>query len=275
MRTVDPGTRPFYKYASEAATLAILETSNVRYSTPLVFNDPFDVQSGLHFDFDLSTLHDKVLDRMELLVSATATPRVDPDDVWGKVVLLAHQRFPTRGFDKGHWRTLTLDSFKRMESVIRDTQTKYQRHWRETLLPGIRVFCVSEERDNLLMWAHYADEHQGAVLELWSLPEEDNPLSVARPIEYLNQPPPFYAESDWLDDLVGIKKLDLTALYRRYAYAKSSHWAYEKEWRVWYPLSTTDQYDYAPINPKEFKAIYIGCRARPEFREAVVNLVTN
>lgn len=271
IRGISTSMRPFFKYASPDTTIAILLNRSYRYSTPKTFNDPFDVQSGLHFDFDTNTLHGKIIDRIEKLASAPADPNVDPNDVWGKVVLEARKYYPTHGFPKDRWLTMTSEHFVSLLQEIKDTQKKYQEHWWETLLPSIRVFCVSEERDNLLMWAHYARDHTGAVLELWSLPEEDNPLSVARPVNYVCKPPPFFTESEWLDDFTGIKKLDFSALYKRYAYAKSQHWEYEREWRIWYPLADAGDHDYVPMKGREFKALYIGCRAKPEFaRQATV-----
>ena len=46
----------FFKYAKADAALSILRTATIRYSSPLIFNDPFDNLSGLHFDFDLAEL---------------------------------------------------------------------------------------------------------------------------------------------------------------------------------------------------------------------------
>ena len=273
MRT--PGTRPFYKYASPATALKVLETGTFRYSSPLKFNDPFDIQSGLHFDFDTGTLHDKVLNALEVLASAPTEPPVDHEDVWGKIVLEARKYVPKYGFPKARWREATADLFGRLEVTIRQTQADYKQHWRVKMLPGIRVFCVSEDRDNLLMWAHYAQDHKGLVFELWSLPAEDNPLSVAQPIDYVDLPPPFFTEAEWIDDFMGIKKLDSGALYRKYAYAKSSDWDYEKEWRVWYPFSTSESYDYSQINPNELKAVYIGCQAETNFRATVLAELAN
>ncbi len=228
MHNAPPGKRPFFKYASPDATLAMLRNRTMRYSSPLAFNDPFDVQSGLHFNFDIDSLHDKVLDRLEQLASSKDEPNVDSDDVWGKVVLEVRKYYPTHGFPKDRLKSMTNESFCWLVEQIKDTQAKYQKDW-WAMLPGIRVFCVSEDRDNLLMWAHYSRDHTGAVLELWSLPEEDNHLSVARRVEYVVKPPPFYTESEWIDDTVGIKKLDSSALYQRYAYVKSQHWEYERE----------------------------------------------
>lgn len=261
-----PGKRPFYKHATAGTTLAVLRSGCFRYSSPLLFNDPFDIQSGLHFDFDLSELHGKVLDRLEELAASAEEPAVIPGDVWGQLVLAVRSHFPTHGFPRARWAETTAPSFQALLGVIEDTQKQYREHWRSRLLPGIRVFCVTEERDNLLMWAHYSKDHTGAMFELWSLPEEDNPLSVARPVEYCESPPPFFSEREWLDDFMGLKKLDPSALYRRYAYAKSGHWSYEKEWRVWYPLSdTAEMYDTMPIRASELRAIYFGCRAEQAF----------
>jgi hypothetical protein len=189
------------------------------------------------------------------------------------MVLLARKYFPRDGFNRDRWIEFTKPAFDNLLPVIRDTQAKYQRHWQEEQLPGIRVFCVSEDRDNLLMWAHYAKDHRGAVFELWSLPDEDNPLSTAVPVRYVDRPIPFYSKTDWVNDMVSVRRLDLRSLYQEYACTKSSHWSYEREWRVWYPLSKTDKYDYSPIRRSELKAVYLGCQSEPAMREPVKRLL--
>lgn len=266
-----PGERPFYKYLPPSTALAILQSQTVRYSSPLSFNDPFDVQSGLHFDFDMDTLHDRVIERIHQLASAAVEPPIDAQDVWGQVVLTIRKHYPTHGFDQKRWKIKSGPSFNQVVQLIKETQKKCQEHWRNMLTPSSRVFCVSEVKDSLLMWAHYAKDHTGCVFEFWSLPNEDNALSVARCVDYVETPPPFYSEDEWLDDFVGIKKLDLNRLNRRYAYVKSSHWSYEREWRVWYPLAEgSGEFDEVPIRSSELRAMYIGCRASDPFREELV-----
>ncbi len=95
--------------------------------------------------------------------------------------------------------------------------------------------CVSEERSNLLMWAHYAKDHTGAVFEFLSLPDEGNPLLVAEPVMYVDHPIPFFTESEWLDHIFSVRRLNESELYKRYVYTKSSDWRYEREWRC-YPF---------------------------------------
>ena len=76
----------FFKYTSASAAVKILESSAVLYRSPIQFNDPFDVQSGLHFDFDVDSLPDKILDRMEELLSSETKPDI-PNAELGEVVL--------------------------------------------------------------------------------------------------------------------------------------------------------------------------------------------
>lgn len=223
------GARQFYKYATPKTALSVLKSRSFRYSSPLKFNDPFDFQSGLHFDFDIDSLHRKILDRLFVLATSKAEPIVDINDPWGKLVMLVREKYTTHGFPRQRWEEMSAPSFARLIGEIRITQKKYQDYWWKRLLPSIRVFCVSEDRDNLLMWSHYARDHTGVVFELHSLPEEDNPLSVAKPIKYVETPPPFFTEAEWIDDILSIKKMDHRELNRRYAYFKSSHWKYEKE----------------------------------------------
>ena len=40
-----------------------------------------------------------------------------------------------------------------------------------------RILCLTESYDNKLMWAHYADQHYGCVLELDSV-YLDKPSSI-------------------------------------------------------------------------------------------------
>jgi hypothetical protein len=124
------------------------------------------------------------------------------------------------------------------------------------------------------MWAHYAKDHTGVVFELRSLPKEDNALSVAKPVIYCDSPPPFFSEAEWLDNVFAIKKLDYQELGRRYAYSKSVHWQYEREWRVWdlAPRGSEQRSSDYAIRSNEISALYIGCRAAPSFVDEVVAL---
>lgn len=263
--------RPFYKYASPDTALAILRSKNVRYSSPLLFNDPFDCQSCLHFDFDLSNLSDKVSDRIHELAAALNDPSVDQENIFGKAVLAIRENYSQNGVpSKLSERFPDITLFFDLVAIgIESLKNNYQ-----SLLSKLRVFCVSEEKENLLMWAHYAKDHTGCIFEFWSLPDEKNLLSRAQPVDYVSNQLPFFTEQELIDDIVAIKPLDFEALSRRYTYQKSSHWAYEREWRVCYDNSkSTILYDDLPIHPSELRALYIGCKASADFSEEAIGLL--
>lgn len=271
-----PGKRSFFKYLAPETALSVLKSRTVRYSSPLTFNDPFDVQSGLHFDFDIDVLQEKTLDRLEKLAAAPEEPSVDKDDPWGTVVLRARELYPTHGFPRDRWEQMTVPVFAWLVRLIKTEQEKYQEHWWKNLLPGIRVFCVSEERDSLLMWAHYARDHTGAVFEFLSLPDADNALSVAEPVIYVEQPPPLLTEVELIDDVLSGRKFNKDDLGKGYVYMKSKHWQYEREWRVWYHAPAPGiLYEDFPIWPPELASVYIGCRADRAFAGEVVSLTRN
>ena len=80
-----PTVQVFYKYTSPDTALAVLRSKTFRYSSPLLFNDPFDFQSGLHLDFDVATLPSKIFDRLEQIASSQNEPVVDAEDPWGQL----------------------------------------------------------------------------------------------------------------------------------------------------------------------------------------------
>lgn len=159
------------------------------------------------------------------------------------------KKYPIHGFPKDQMWELLAPSLEKLEQSVIATQVKYVERWTE-FLPRLRVFSVSEDRDNLLMWSHYALAHTGVVLEFKVLPDQDNSLCVARNVIYERSPPAFFTESEWVESILGIRALDTADLYWRYAYIKSDNWAYEKEWRVWDLLPDREEKlysDYALI----------------------------
>ncbi|QDA56476.1 DUF2971 domain-containing protein [Thermomonas aquatica] len=270
-----PGRRPFYKYMTPDAALATLEHKSVRYSSPLRFNDPFDHQTCLHLDFDLKDFPRKLLGKIEYLVRNPQIPILEESGPVFELIALMRAKLPTHGFPGEAFAKESLSIFSEGANEIERTRAMFQSHWEESLKAN-RTFCVTEEHTNLLMWAHYAKDHTGAVLELWSLPEEDNALSVSRPVEYTKTPPSFFTENEFLDYFCGVSALDLPALTRRAVHTKSDHWNYEKEWRVYYPLSDKPGlYEDVSLRPSEFRGIYFGCRAEPDFIEKASKLVSS
>ena len=265
----------FYKYTSADTAKKILHNGTVRYSSPLIFNDPFDIQSGLHFDFDIHSLPDKIFQRMEDLVRSSESINGDNDDPWIQAIKLMREKYATHGFAREEMWRLLAPSLKRLKETVIETQVKYIERWKE-FLPKLRVFSVSEDGDNLLMWSHYSKDHTGVVFKFNVLPDRDNALCVAQKVNYQPSPPVFFTESEWVESMLGLKPLDTEGLYWRYAYIKSDKWAYEKEWRVWdlLPDRMEELYSDYPLIPEEIAAVYLGCRIPESDKKEIVSLIS-
>jgi hypothetical protein len=266
--------KSFFKYTTASTAIKILESAKVRYSSPLLFNDPFEIQSGLHFDFDIDSLPERLIDRMEALVTAPEEPQfLDFNDFSKSVIYMRAQRSQF-GFPKHELAQLIAPVLQTLSLSAKIAQQGYQNYWWTVFLPRLRVFSVTETNDNLLMWSHYAKDHTGVVFEFRVMPEVDNPLCVAGPIRYVRHPPSFFTQQEWIDSNLGIKELNPTRLYYEYAYAKSEIWAYEREWRVWDLSPNVDEPHYKDydLRQNEIAAIYLGCRIKSEDREVIEQL---
>jgi len=109
----------------------------------------------------------------------------------------------------------------------------------EQLMSDIGVLCLSEENDNILMWAHYTKSHKGFVLGFdsrHSFFEKENLDSMQglKRVTYSEKRPtvPIFDSSS--------EKLDYEEashnFLRNFLLTKSIHWKYENEWRMFMPI---------------------------------------
>jgi hypothetical protein len=265
----------FYKYPSAETAIKILESKVFRYSSPLLFNDPFDVQTGLHFDFDVSQFPEKVWTLIERLVLQSARPVFVDDSPMGQSIALMWEKTQSQGFRRTELRALFMPGLSALTKGLVLLQTRVQNLWRQNFLPRLRIFSVSEKKDNLLMWAHYSKDHTGVVFELRVMPEEDNPLCVAKPVKCCRLPPPLFSEGQWMDFMLERTDLKEEEFFLDYANMKSDIWAYENEWRVWDLESGSEPplFSNYPIRENEIAAIYFGCRIAPETKAQILHLL--
>ncbi|MHA5498458.1 DUF2971 domain-containing protein [Pseudomonas aeruginosa] len=121
-------------------------------------------------------------------------------------------------------------------------------------LSEVGVFSLSEDPVNTLMWSHYGENHQG--LAFGFNPVEGSDLASAemcKGVSYTDE----LSEFSFMDgytaslDIYGDGELESKISFedkqiQRAIFTKTSHWAYEKEWR--YVQQTEGAYDLpAPI----------------------------
>jgi hypothetical protein len=263
----------FYKYVSPTAARTILETRKLRWSSPTLFNDPFDVPRALTMPFSEDDIHAGLVDQF-----ANMLEHGDPDMVVGnphfRLLLSIISRQGSRQMRRDVARQLR-DAFKNGEIERTASFRPLEEHWKE-MLPTLRILCLTELPDNPPMWAHYADNHKGAVLELDCNDDLDSPWLLARPVIYQDAPPIFATQDQWVQSILGITPLGYPELFREYFYVKTTQWSYEKEWRVvcYSDANELESCSYWNVIPGNFKSVILGAEMADQDREALLALLT-
>lgn len=140
-------------------------------------------------------------------------------------------------------------------------QKKYaQAAWVQLYLRGLGVLCLSETRDNLLMWAHYAGAHEGFIIGLRSNARVLTEGNVGlKPVRY--------------SSIRLRQRLFENFLLGELVLRKGTQWAYEREWRAvrYWPKDDVkfDKRGCVPLYrlpARDVAEVIVGCRMpRPFF----------
>lgn len=252
----------FYKYTDINTAVSILKSRSFRYSSPLLFNDPFDIQNELVASFDLESLPIKTFQVMEhYILSEDKLPNNKTPFAEG--ILFFREKVKKYGYKKDEIKKMSLRVLDSVKEDVQNLIVQINRTWQVSMKES-RVFCVTESFDNLLMWAHYADSHNGLVFEIKTLPEKDTPLIAAKKVVYEEKPILFFSIDEVINHVLFDVNLNHKEVsYVNYAHRKSKIWNYEKEWRVVDPLNyknKTEKYVDHQFISEQIQGIYFGCK---------------
>lgn len=207
---------PLYKYMSGEGALRLFRSEMVRFTQPIEFNDPFEMQpfiKGLadeptlesQFDDGFGKTLDPQIDKMlsDLNLTDEQKSKIDCGAIYKTVQSQAPE---------------ALGLFKRLAEIVTPFIDK---QIYKTVNENLGAFCLTEKPDDLLMWAHYADHHRGVVLEFDEkhqffnrrLGPEDDFRHFRKVVYTQDRPNIFLADSNTVD----------------FFYFKSTEWEYEQE----------------------------------------------
>ncbi|MCI2809082.1 DUF2971 domain-containing protein [Eoetvoesiella caeni] len=224
-------------------------TGQIYFSSPAYFNDPFEM-------------------------SALAAPMENPEF---EARLAASGCLPGSLSQRGTVRRRYLETFQAtaLPALIRE--------W----IDSLGVLCLTTEKHDLLMWAHYANNHSGICIGFDS---DYEPFRDAKPVQYSERRPSLSPDS----------RYDSGDLLQAALLTKSSHWSHENEWRVIKrPVSDDEKQFYKSLiaedpghsdsvaqllasqggsgqyefDPKAIRVVCLGARIRFEDTETVVALL--
>lgn len=249
-----PEIRSLFKYMPiNANTLGSIIKNEYWFSKPTFFNDPLDCGIQLLNNINkrtLATIIHADITRQELKNKKT---KQSQDETTQKFKDFLKKIESTNYINSNQlYEDFQPIATKAIENYSRDIQE-------------IGILSLSEINDNILMWSHYAEQHQGVCLEFER--SEDNVLSnnnSTLPIRYSIKKPLITLS----EEVLGDEKLK-KEIKRSLVFTKSVDWSYEREWRVIQPQGNTLQNINSPL-----KRIYFGVKTNEAHKKTIADIVS-
>lgn len=262
----------FFKYVTAETALRILQNRSLRWSSPILFNDPFDVPRELVFGATPSEIHAKCA---ELLISLITSPPSDKSNYQPKIrmILEAVERSGTEAL-----KNQLIEGIKDVESGFSSDGEHLEalrEQWRN-LIPEFRIFCLTDNPYRVSMWYHYAEKYAGAVIELKCVAALDSAWLSARPVSYPTDKPELYTAEGWAKLLMMPNQDAIAKILDTATFTKSPDWSYESEWRITSFKRPTDIGAYTDyrFSKEELGALYLGPLVSDTNRQALISAVS-
>ncbi len=222
-----------FKYTANAE--AVLRTEKIKISAACDFNDPFEL-SPL---FDCDSLTPKLLRDMFSVEHV----------INNYYFTETNGRVPYEEYKRDYLKQKKLSFRVAMQNRRKnEIITGLNKYFAMLFDRRFRLFCGSKVMDSILMWSHYAANHEGCVIGF----DLQKP-----PFQHLRE---FIADVEYQEDRATYRfspkqtydHKDILAV----AKIKHTDWSYEKEVRVMFPTTNS----YYPIPCTTIRTVIFGAR---------------
>lgn len=239
--------------------LATLSKRKLWASRPGKFNDPFDCQIRLDYSIyfeNLALYIESVVDD-DLPLSEINQIKMDCKYGNDKSIIQFIEQY------------LKSSGKKSLQEKVDE--------WIDNHSSAAGVISLSEKNDNLLMWAHYADYHQGYCLKL----AFNSEFSCIKKVIYGKDYPslidlnPSFKKNPlekWLSDVTSCTDASQNYLFRY----KSKDWEYENEWRLIVNIVKGADGKEIPIDARcglNLAGVIFGARTSEENKQSVIDAI--
>lgn len=260
-----------YKYVTLETARLILTSGQLRFQSPVRYNDPLDSQWNMLWPLFTP---EAIEYRKSAIKSAIQNPRMWPNNIDPQraMSLEAERRRLSKMSAKERKVAINaiIDDFADVDHYSNHLQSYTQERRRR-----LRVLCFSEAASSSLMWAHYAGQHTGVALGFSTSLLEVKYRRPLEPVRYSISPPCLINHKEWTRSIIfGLPTPPMTGDEREWALTKHNDWRYECEWRfVWImPEGTPSDYDDFPFPHDSLREVVFGCRADPARSSEIVTL---
>ena len=250
-----------YKYCSLDDAKKIIKSNKLKVTQPSNFNDPFDCIIP-NIDYDFKHIQNHLINKIKKLAHGK--------DI-SKKELKIFQKELEVDFNKEFNHTL-------ISEFIENIKKDWNKH-----IDYYKILCLSKVNNNILMWSHYANSHQGIVLG-FDFNKENNFFNKIKPVQYdedLKFTKSFFDKlfkelidesfKEIGDDISSDieNKFALKFIYHlfEYFFIKNNDWSYEKEYRL---VLKEYKDDFLPFQSTSLKSIIFGIKTSKEEQRSFI-----
>ena len=267
----DPN-RILYKYLNAEGAYLSLRDCMVKCSSPALFNDPFDTITGIRRGFGIKEFSECWRKYLKMLVFSVEEPAFEELTDMSHRILNLRKTRNEFNFDGeiDYDNPLIKEAEKQL---IGSFEKEFASD--EEFLFSWRINCLTSRYNNLLMWAHYADMHKGAVIGYRCVPELNSCFCAASPVIYRQDIPSLGTAEEWVRHILGVERTKFEDRIMQMFITKSIDGEYEQEYRYNMLMKGdgSEMYDLRDIHPREIHSIYLGCRISTEDKERILHTI--
>lgn len=268
------------KFCTAATAVTILSSHNLRWSSPHLFNDPFELDHRTGLSFDPKSLLDEVIRTTIAMIFSPYTPQGNSPLITGIRRWRDDERFSSPSDAEASAALLELLS-KMVDLRMADVDA-IMADWRR-FTRHQRICCFSAKPDNLNCWLRFADNHRGAAIRFHSedlignMPDEQ----LAYPVEYKNIRPEIITPKEQLTAVIHNVRFDEQQLFLEKLLTKSLIVRNEQEWRCFYYAANEtsskhnndrEWFDDRSFVTKAVSAIYLGAYMPGEDKKNLLDI---
>jgi hypothetical protein len=233
-----------FKYLNPSR-IDVIENLTIRFSRPNDFNDPFESYPSLGGIKELAGeetyYNENLKDRFDSIQNESILKHLPP------IVKIAEEfkdSVSKMTLGEAALKIAGIDNI--FKKVITEYPDKVEDHIASIINRDFNnrfgILCLSEKQDNLIMWSHYAMNHEGFVIGFDSKSvyfdqrkNDSDLIRILTKVEYKEERPELKLYNS------GKTGYDLAAYLIKFALlTKSTHWIAEQEWRMIIDIRTAD-----------------------------------
>ncbi len=264
-----------FKFCDPDSAKLILSSQRLRWSSPHIFEDPFELTHQTQLNFEPKILLQASIKMATAMIFAKDAPKGNTPLAQVIRRWRDEERFASPEEADSVLRDLLSKMVDQRLGIIEQMMTDWRKFAR-----SLRICCFTSKVDNLNAWQRLGGTHKGVAIRFQT--GEFTTLPNPRKVQYQDARPEITKLKDEISMILGTGKYVAQDLFEEKFVHKGMHCSNEQEWRCFQsikddpagPLKPDDiLYDDFHFERSEVTGVYFGANTSTQTKKEVLTLV--